>query len=265
MITHSKVKKFWNEKATQKNISPEQVTHRDIWQRWLEIQMIIKFLRKNDRVIDIGCGNGYSTRIFSNFCKEVIGIDYSEDMISRAKEETLKNKGLRKPPVFIKCDVLELSPSLAGRFDVAISERCLINLRNFERQKKAIANIASVLKPKGRFIFVEGSDDGRKRLNNFRKKVGLPLMPRVWHNIDFKETEILRYLNQFFTIEDRKYFGVYDFLSRVVHPLLVSPDEPKYDAKINEIAARLAVDREEFKDISRVLFLVLQKKNKYKY
>jgi len=256
-----KVKNFWDSIAVQKDTLAGQVTHKDIWQRWLEIKMIGNYLRTNARVLDVGCGNGYSTRIFATLCREIVGIDYSEEMIKRAKEESnKKDRSSVKTLTFFQCNVLDLTPALFGIFDIVITERCLINLGNFKEQKKAIANIASVLKPKGRFIFVEGFHDGRRMLNKLRKKVGLPEMPRVWHNIDFKEAETLRYLNKFFAMEERKYFGVYDFLSRVVHPLLVSPDEPKYDAKINEIAARLSVDGQEFKDISRVLFLVLQKK-----
>lgn len=257
----SKVKDFWDERAIREGISSGQVTHKDIWQRWLEIEMISSYLHKNDRVLDVGCGNGHSTRILSRFCKEIIGIDYSEAMINRAREESRKKrKTSLKHPIFFQCDALDLNPSLFGTFDVVISERCLINLSSFEKQKKAIANIASVLKPKGKFIFIEGSADGRKVLNKFRKMVGLSAMPRVWHNIDFKETETVRYLKNFFMMDEYKHFGVYDFISRVVHPLLVSPEEPKYDAKINEIAARLALETQEFGDISRVMFLVLSKK-----
>lgn len=256
-----KVKKFWNKMATTDGIASEQVTHKDIWQRWLEIQMITKLLGKKDSVIDIGCGNGFSTRIFSNFCKNIIGVDYSEAMINRAREESRKAaQALSKPPSFSQCNVLELTPSLFGTFDVAISERCLINLSNFKEQKKAIANIASVIKPNGKFIFVEGSADGRKMLNKLRRRVGLSVMQRVWHNVDFNEIETLKYLKKFFVVEDQKHFGIYDFLSRVVHPLMVTPEDPKYAARINEVAAQLSVMMHDFDYLSRVLFLVLRKK-----
>lgn len=257
----SKVRRFWDSRAVRPNTDPSSVTHRDIWQRWLEIETICRYVRKKDRVLDVGCGNGYSTRIFSERCREIIGIDYSDTMIMRAREEN-QVKGVPSPPKsqFHQCDVLKLDQTMFGRFDVAITERCLINLAGFEKQKQAIANIASVLKPGGRFIFVEGSAEGRKRLNLLRKKFGLKAMPRVWHNIDFKEDETLRYMKRFFTVEDRIHFGTFDFLSRVVHPLTVSPGEPRYDARINEVAARLALNLQEFGEVSRVLFLVLRRK-----
>jgi SAM-dependent methyltransferase len=258
---HSQVKKFWDERAVQGGISSQEVTHKDIWQRWLEIKTISNYLRKKDRVLDVGCGNGYSTRIFSGLCKEIVGIDYSNEMIDRARAESEK-RGERatKLTLFAQCDVLELNPSLFGLFDLIISERCLINLGSFEKQKRAIAQIASVLKRGGRFIFVEGTADGRENLNRFRKAAGLSPMPRVWHNLDFRERETLAYFKRHFRIEERKYFGLYDFLSRVVHPLVVRPEEPQYDAAINEVAAKLSVNCGEFAHLSRVIFLVMRKK-----
>jgi hypothetical protein len=37
------------------------------------------------------------------------------------------------------------------------------------------------------------------------------------------------------------------------------PESPTYDSKINQLAAKLAFDRQEFKELSRVVFLVLKK------
>lgn len=251
---------FWEKRAAQKELSDEQVTHRDIWQRWLEIQNISIYLRSSDRVLDVGCGSGYSTRIFAPSVREIVGIDYSETMIVRAQEETERQGFPPEKIRFLHGDVMHLSPSSAGYFDTIISERCLINLPSFEEQKKAIGNIASVLNINGRFIFVEGSADGRIQLNILRKKMGLPEMPKVWHNVDFHEAETLRYLEEHFTLEDRKYFGMYDFVSRVIHPLLVAPEEPKYDSRINEIGAKISLEVGGFEYLSRVLFLVLRKR-----
>jgi hypothetical protein len=43
--------------------------------------------------------------------------------------------------------------------------------------------------------------------------------------------------------------------------MLVAPDAPTYEAKINEIGARLALDRQEFGEVSRVIFLVLERRS----
>lgn len=251
-IDKDSIKEFWKNRS--KHIKNGQtLTHNDIWQRWLEIELISSFIPENSRIIDIGCGNGYTTNIIAPLSKDIIGIDYCDEMIQRAEMDY--------PDVrFCVVDVMCLRPEDFGMFDVAISERCLINLTSWEDQKKAISNIASVIKCGGLLLFVEGSKHGRDNLNSMRTSMGLSPMPSVWHNLDFSEPELVDYLEKFFMIEKKLYFGVYDFISRVVHPMIIFPDEPRYDAKINETAARLSLNRQEFSNISRTLFFVLKKK-----
>jgi SAM-dependent methyltransferase len=136
----------------------------------------------------------------------------------------------------------------------------LINLPGWQEQQRAIENIAGLVKPGGRFLFLEGSADGRQALNRERVASGLPAMAPVWHNVDFVEAQLLAFLEPMFTVVDRRHFGVYDFVARVVHPMTVAPEEPRYDARINEVGARLALRHQEFGALSRVLFLVLGRK-----
>jgi len=251
------VKAFWDARAKE-HTKQKEVTHRDIWQRWLEIEQIKHFLRPKDRVLDVGCGNGYTTGEICRCVREVVGIDYSRQMILRADRE-LRGKA-RKNVRFAVRDVLDLAPEDFGRFDAAITERCLINLPSWKEQQRALANIAAVLKPGGRLIFVEGGRSGRDHLNRLRKRVGLSAMPIVWHNRDFEEQRLLRSVTRHFLVEERLSFGVYDFISRVVYPLVVHPREPEYDSPFNQIAATVALQYSALDPISRIIFLVLKKK-----
>ena len=252
------IRHFWQDRAQSAEVMEHEVTHRDVWQRQLEIEMIKKFVRPPDRVLDIGCGNGFTTKRIAPLVSDIVGMDYTEGMINRALEEAGANEGGALP--FKGKDVLALSPGDFGLFDLVLSERCLINLESWDDQQRAISNIASVIKPGGRFIFVEGCKQGRENLNRLRKAVGLDAMPTVWHNIDFDQDETLAYLSQYFTIEEKVHFGVYDFIARVAHPLIVAPGEPQYDCRINEVASLLALHCQEFEKISRMLFLVLKKR-----
>jgi hypothetical protein len=67
-------------------------------------------------------------------------------------------------------------------------------------------------------------------------------------------------LDRFFTVAARRHFGVYDFVSRIVHPRAVAPESPVYDSAINRTAAQLAVHLQDFAGLSRVVFLALTRR-----
>jgi len=255
-LHESRVKQFWETRAQDASLTDAEATHQDVWQRWLEIETIKPYLRASDRMIDVGCGSGYATRLLAPLVRETVGVDFSEAMIARAQTAAAGQPGLH----FDVGDVLSLDARAHGTFDVALSVRCLINLESWQLQQKAIENIASVLEPGGRFIMVEGLADGRRALNVLRKSVGLSEMPAVWHNIDFEEATLLPWLERVFTVADRRHFGVYDFVARIVHPMAVAPEAPVYDSAINRTGAQLALRLQDFGDVSRVLFLVLERR-----
>jgi SAM-dependent methyltransferase len=255
MTPEGEIHGFWDERAKAGRLSAGEVTHNDIWQRWLEIETTKRYLAPTMRLLDVGCGNGFATRQYAPLVRATIAIDYSESMIQRAISETAAGVELS----FHHADVLELGPERFGMFDAAITTRCLINLQSWEDQQRALGNIASVLQPGGRLVFIEGWAQGRARLNEMRRHVGLPEMPPVWHNIDFDDEALLATARSHFRLVDRRHFGVYDFVARVVHPLMVDPEPPKYDAGINEVGARLALHQQEYGGISRVLYLVLER------
>jgi ubiquinone/menaquinone biosynthesis C-methylase UbiE len=139
-------------------------------------------------------------------------------------------------------DALRL-PFDDGRFDCAITERCLLNLPTREDQQRAIQEIHRVLKPEGVYLMVEGTEDGLQRLNSLRTKLGLAPIPTAdsdnISSLKFREKEIEEFLMPLFEVETRQYWGTYYLISRVVHPLLVHPKEPRFDAPINTIARRV--------------------------
>jgi len=253
------VKEFWNGRAADPSLDDAQVTHPDVWQRRLEIELTKRCLRGSDRAIDIGCGAGLGTLVFAPLVREIVGIDASPGMIERARRaESETPAGNVK---FDVANVLELTAEASDLFDVAISIRCLINLPDWASQQAALKRIAGVLKPGGRLVLVEGSRDGRLGLNRLREALGLERMPEVWHNRDLDEAELLRALEEDFILRERHPLGTYDLVARVVHPLLVAPEKPRYDAPINEVAAKATLVHGGSAEISRVLFLVLERRS----
>lgn len=225
---------YWDERAGT-NTPANTVTLNDHNQRELELKFISKWLNPTDFVVESGCGNGYSTRTFSKLAKRVLAFDFSKSMIERA---IIENQDLNNVS-FTTGDVknIMLNDNTA---DVVISQRCLINLMTFTEQKAAINEMRRILSPGGTLVLVEGVDISG--LNEIRTKMGLPEIKVVSHNHNFDRREIIRYIMGKFEIQQIKTFGMYDFITRVIHPLMVYPDEPSYNAKINEIAKRIETD-----------------------
>jgi len=48
-------------------------------------------IKKNDIVLDLGCGSGIHMQLLSPKCKKIIGLDISKEMIAKA-QSLLKNK-----------------------------------------------------------------------------------------------------------------------------------------------------------------------------
>jgi len=241
MISGNKVSKpkqeenilnFWENLGNSK--SPGKlVTHKDFNQVSIEINTILNLLNEKDKVLDVGCGNGFSTSIYSKKCLKVVGVDYSSNMIDSAKKAH-KKKNLS----FELGNVLSLNYKI-GSFSVIVSTRCLINLPNWNDQKRAIHNMHKMLDKGGRLILVEGINQGRDKLNKLRVKMGLSSMPNVWHNLDFDEDKLFPLLKKLFIINRDIRFGLYDVLTRVNYPACIHPEEPKYGTNWHATAEKL--------------------------
>ncbi|MCL5666509.1 MAG: class I SAM-dependent methyltransferase [Patescibacteria group bacterium] len=258
-----KVKKFWDEQATVFGES-QLATAPDTYYRGLEIEQIAAYLQEGKSILDVGCGNGYSTFIFakkfpkSNF----VGLDYSQNMINFARSAQKRQVKLKNRLDFHVGDVLSLSEHeeiLNKKFDLIISERCLINLYNWDEQKKAILEMKKMLKPGGRIILCENTQEGLKRLNRLRKPLGLPEIKIRWHNYYMPEEKFLEFAKKQFRILDINNIGsLYYIISRVVYAKLSAMEnkDPDYQNPINMIAAKLPL----LGNFSPNFIFVLQKK-----
>lgn len=240
-----KIKEYWDEQARQYKDSP-QATAPDVFYRELEISRIISCLKDNARVLDVGCGNGFSTFKFAQKFPglNILGIDYAQEMIRQATLSLAQNKKLQKRVGFEVGDVLQLSrlPFLKEKFDYIVSERCLINLINWEQQKRALLEMKKVLKKNGRIILCENTQEGLGRLNLIRKRLGLKAIALRWHNYYLPEKKFLDFAARHFILEDVNNIGsLYYIISRVVYAKLceMAGREPDYLNPINKIASQL--------------------------
>lgn len=106
---------------------------------------------------------------------------------------------------------------------------------------------------------LETSIDGLNNLNYFRKKVNLSEIPEPYHNTLFELNELKNYLQEFFVIEDIKYFSMYYFFTRIYNQMLDNTDMTKYDVIAKEISA-LGIDLFDNKIIGPQFCILLKKK-----
>jgi SAM-dependent methyltransferase len=109
---------------------------------------------RRDRVLDIGCGNGQSTRMAAVAAAEghALGVDISAPMLERARA-TAAAEGIGN--VQFEQGDAQVHPWPAGGFDVAISRG---GIMFFTDPGAAFGNIARALRPGGHFVFVCPSD-----------------------------------------------------------------------------------------------------------
>jgi len=105
-------------------------------------------MKKGDTVVDLGSGAGndcFVARAVVGESGKVIGIDMTEAMIDKARENA-KKSGFNN--VEFRLGEIERLPMTANRADVVVSN-CVLNL--VPDKKKAFAEIFRVLKPGGHF------------------------------------------------------------------------------------------------------------------
>jgi ubiquinone/menaquinone biosynthesis C-methylase UbiE len=255
------VKEFWQRRAKEFVMTDSNEMGNTLYDqnlRRLEIDNICKYLSDGLRVLDIGCGNGFSTLHFASKRNlDISGADYSEQMVHNAKALLEKKQGqIRGTVSFLVNNVLEFEGSLEGSFDVVVSERCLINLATWENQCRALANIHRYLKPGGRYLMLEGFVDNLAELNEVRTRYNLPPIKVVWHNLFFQRNAFEKHISTLFDIEAIDNYGsTYMLISRTLFHVL-QRQEGQFDQMLDYLATLLP----NFGDFNYQRLYVLQKK-----
>lgn len=235
--TTESVRDYWNSRAGLGKWAGTQ----DLIAKELEVRAIAEFVKPGMKVLEAGCGNGISAiEIARRFPVEITAFDYAAEMIEAAREMA-GSESLVGSIDFRTADITDLR-DLPRNFDLIYTERVLINLADWDTQRKAISQLTGLLRPGGVYAMLENSQDGLDKINALREQAGLmPIIP-PWHNRYFRDAE-LHALNLPSVTLERVVFhsSTYYFLSRVVNAWLAARDgkEPDYNSPINELALRL--------------------------
>jgi ubiquinone/menaquinone biosynthesis C-methylase UbiE len=219
-LTQDEVRTYWTEQS-RKHGQSHSASWSDGMAIELEIREMLKHLEDGNRVLDVGCANGYSTVRFAQQRRiRIRGLDYIPQMIADANER-LKTIATQGSVEFTIGDITQLDEA-DNLYDRVVVIRVLINLGNWERQLTALRECARVTRPGGQVLLSEATLQGWSRLNTFRREWGLSDIPMPTFN-QYLDEEQMRQAG----VPNLQLEAVVDFSSsyfvgtRVLKPLLV--------------------------------------------
>ena len=175
-------------------------------------------------VVDIGCGNGFLLERLRVHAPDVAltGLEYTPEMVEIARKRNVSGCTVTQG------DVREL-PFPDASFDLAITERCIINVMDRDDQARSLREVARILRPGGYFICIEAFMDGLDALNEARAELGLEPNAVAHHNIWFDKQWFLDTIKPVFEVAELdenadpplptpNFLSSHYFISRVLYP-----------------------------------------------
>ena len=178
-------------------------------------------------ILDVGCGNGYTLEILTNYFPDVRfqGIEKSDDLRLLAESRFKGNEGV----TILAGDIRD--PNFFGgeTVDGLICQRVLINLLESEDQKKALENLVRSVKKGGMLLFFEAFDAALGNLNTARMEFDIPAMEPAHHNLYLAEGFFnhsgLEPYPSVPELAPANFLSTHYFVTRVLHPIFLQ-DRP---------------------------------------
>jgi SAM-dependent methyltransferase len=212
----------------------------------MEIREIMKYLVEGERVLDIGCANGYSAIQLARQRRIAIrGLDFIPEMIVEARAR-LGNVigGLRGSVDFDVGDITKLNEP-DDVYDKVVVIRVIISLGDWPRQVQGLGECVRVLKPGGLLLLSEATLQGWQQLNAFRHEWGLPEIPMPPFNRYVDQDDVCNAVSpRLELVKIVNFASTYYLGTRVLKPLLaqalgVSVDVANPDMQWNRWFAQL--------------------------
>lgn len=155
---------------------------------WPEIELLVKkYVNQNNKVLDIGCGNGRLLKVLPKV--NYWGIDVSTTLLSRAEE--LADELNFEQVNFKNLDMLELDKLSENDFDVVFMLASFNHLPSKELRLKVLGEVKKKLRPGGWLIMTNWNMrqwDAKKSV--WRYKIIKPLKHKnikTNYGLDFKD------------------------------------------------------------------------------
>jgi len=132
---------FWDERMGEGNDFVEMLT-------WPPSERFLS-LRPGERVLDIACGNGLTSRKMAALGAHVVACDFAEEMVARARARTVENRERIEFLVLDATDEAALLTLGRRRFDAALCAMALFDMAEIAPLMRALARL---LRKGGRFV-----------------------------------------------------------------------------------------------------------------
>ena len=167
--------RHWREEAERLR-DPGAASWTDRMAVELEIRELDRHLSAGQRVLDVGCANGFTTmRLARENAIDISGVDPVPELIELARARS-ERESTGSTVSFTVGDITALEQP-AGAYDRVIVVRVLINLAGEDQQRQALGECARVLRPGGLLLLSEATVQGWERLNALRREWGLDDVP----------------------------------------------------------------------------------------
>jgi len=133
---------FWDERMGEGNDFVEVLT-------WPPTERMLA-LKPGERVLDIGCGNGLTSRRMAAMGAEVLATDFSEEMLAHARRRTTESRYRLRFAVLDATDEAALMALGEGQFDAALCAMALFDMADIDPLMRSVRRL---LRPGGRFVF----------------------------------------------------------------------------------------------------------------
>lgn len=220
-LSLEQIREFWTQQAVAHGQSPSASwsDHRVIE---MEIRELLLRLDDGNRVLDVGCANGYSTiQLASQKRVDIRGVDYIPEMIAQARQRVgALGANLRGSVGFDVGDITALREP-DGSYDRVVVIRVVINLREWELQLRALRECARVLRPGGLLLLSEATIQGWQRMNALRREWSLADIPMPAFNQYLDEEQVIAAVRpELELVELVNFASTYFVGTRLLKPLL---------------------------------------------
>ena len=215
------IREHWTRQALEHGQS-SAASWSDFYAIELEIREILKYLLDGERVLDIGCANGYSTIRFATQKRIVIrGLDLIPEMIAEARARLMEvMTQLRGTVDFDLGNIAGLNEP-DNTYDKVVVVRVVINLGDWAQQLQGLGECIRVLKPGGLLLLSEATLQGWRQLNAFRREWHLPEIPMPPFNRYLDQEDVCKAVASRLELVDLVNFAsTYYVGTRVIKPLL---------------------------------------------